>query len=480
MESRKLVAVVAVAIVLAASSFIVFAGQGDGSGFSPSGYPAHLAVLGNADHDDAITASDAEVIRKVVETGYDNYSEVYMCDANNDGVVDREDAIMVDRMVAAQASGDWSKVGMIHYIDVDKRIASYDMTGSDKVITIIAPVLDTVLAMGGKDLVVGFDNRITTGKYHEEYASLFDFSKMIDVGSCNEPDTESITRASDMYGGVTVVCGTRDSYGPTMESVFAGTDVQIVRVASWEYGETMYGFITLAYLLKCVEGAERYVSWYDGCMDVVADIVASTPDSDRSVGAAAAYGYLDELSLLGTYTGEHAALMSLRVFDSAGSYLGGGSGGHGNSIADEAVSAMYADHSLRNLVLMVGTPFQTSEQAKASYMEGVYEKWCDRLGADAMPGLNICVSGYSFSSGVSEVLNQLILCYWMYNDEFLAHFGCSTQKEAQDVLAGYVDAYCGWIGISDAWSFYGADGTRGMNLLYCGDGDPRNIMYGGR
>ena len=126
MESRKLVAIVAVVIVLAASLFIVFADRDDGSRFSPSGYPAHLAVLGNADLDDAITASDAEVIRKVVETGYDKYPEVYMCDANNDSVVDLEDAIMVDRMVAAQASGDWSKVGMIHYIDVDKRIASYD------------------------------------------------------------------------------------------------------------------------------------------------------------------------------------------------------------------------------------------------------------------------------------------------------------------------------------------------------------------
>lgn len=95
-----------------------------------------------------------------------------------------------------------------------------------------------------------------------------------------------------------------------------------------------------------------------------------------------------------------------------------------------------------------------------------------------MDGLNVCMTGYSFSSGVSEVLNQLILCYWMYNGEFLEYFGCSTQKEAQDVLASYVDYYCGHIGIDGSWSFYGTDGTTGMNLLYCGEGDERNIMYG--
>ena len=100
-----------------------------------------------------------------------------------------------------------------------------------------------------------------------------------------------------------------------------------------------------------------------------------------------------------------------------------------------------------------------------------------------MPGLDMCIAGYSFSSGVSEVLNQMILCYYLYNQEFLFNFGFETQKQAQDKLAEYVDWYCQSIGIDDGWSFYGEEnggkaGTRGMNLLYCGVDDERNIMYG--
>lgn len=81
------------------------------------------------------------------------------------------------------------------------------------------------------------------------------------------------------------------------------------------------------------------------------------------------------------------------------------------------------------------------------------------------------------------MLNELIFAYWLYNEEFLAFFGCTDQAGAQDVIAGYVDAYCGFIGIDSLWSFYGEDhggpqGTVGMNLLYCGADDGRNMMYG--
>ncbi len=479
MERRWIaIGVVALIIAAAAVAAVSLNDRGGNGSFTPDNYPARLAVLGNADLDSDISADDADAIRKVIRDGYQNYADVYMCDANFDGRIDSADVEMVEAMISAQSSGDWSNVGTVHYVNVDKTVASYDMTGSDKVITLIAPPLDSVLAMGGKDKVVGFDNRITTGKYHAEYATTFDFSRMYDVGTASEPDTEVISKASAEYGGVTVVCGTSQSYGPTMETVFKGTDVQVVRVASWEFGETVYGFVTLAYLLKLNDGAAEYMEWYDGVRDTVDSIVSKTPASDRNVGAAAAYAYNDELSLLGNYTGEHAGLMTLKPFDTAGSFLKGSSGGHGNTITGESVSAMYRDHSLRNLVLMVGTPFQTKDQATSSYIEQRYSQWCDRIGASDMEGLNVCMAGYSFSSGVSEVLNQLILCYWMYNGEFLEHFGCSTQKEAQDVLASYVDYYCEHIGIDGSWSFYGTDGTTGMNLLYCGEGDGRNIMYG--
>lgn len=491
MEKKILYAVLAVAIVVCAAVGIYVATEHDEENDSLKSYPgSYLAVLGNADLDDRITVSDAETISHVVEGGEYPF-DLYMCDANHDGVVDGKDVEMVNAMVAAQSSGDWSAVGTVYYVNVDLEITGYDMTGGNKVITLIAPPLDSVLAMGGKDLVVGFDNRITTGKYHSEYASLFDFDKIYDVGDCNEPDTEMIMKAASKYGGVNVVCGSRDSYGPTLETVTSGSGVQVVRIASWEYGETMYGFMTLAYLLKMTDGAIRFYEKYLECEQFVHSIVRTVPASEKAdfeVGAACVYGYTDELSLLGRYSGEHANLMLLDPYDSAGSFLGHDSGGHGETIIPEDISTMYQQYGLRHLLILVGAPFQVETgsgdaEATAASFKGLYRNWTGRIGTYTLPELDCCISGYSFSSGVAAVLNQLIHCYFMYNEEFLAYCGCETQKEAQDIIAGYVDWYCGALGIDGLWSFYGEDnggkeGTLGMNLLYCGEGDERNIMYG--
>lgn len=492
--NTKILIAVAVVAIAAVGAVVYMNMDGDEEDdFSISGYPdTYMTVLGNANGDLVIDADDAAVIQQLIDSDSDyKYSKYYMYDANFDKKIDGKDVEKVNAIVAAQESGDWSAVGNVYYVNVDYDIASYDMTKGDKVITLIAPPLDTVLAIGGRDLVVGTDNRITTGKYHPEYASVFDFDNLIDVGDCKEPSTERITNASVKYGAVNVVCGTKDSYGPTMESTFKGTNVQVIRIASWEFGGTLYGLHTLGFLLKKVDGALDYYNQYMEIENEVQKIVKSVPGDKRSegkVGAAAAYGYLDEISLLGEYTGEYANLMVLDPYDSGGKYLGGMSGGHGNTITEEGVIAMYQQHNLENLVLMVGTPFQVSAasgdaQSSAAYIKSIYSKWDRTIGLDTMPGLNMCIAGYSFSSGVSEVLNQMILCYYLYNEEFLFNFGFETQKQAQDKLAEYVDWYCQSIGIDDGWSFYGEEnggkaGTRGMNLLYCGVDDERNIMYG--
>ena len=488
-----IVAVVAVVAVAGVAAFFLM----NNNGSEEASYPdTYLTVLGNANEDLAVDGKDVSAIQKFIDdkvaesSGY-KYKDYYMYDANNDQVIDDKDVTMVKNMVAAQQSGDWKSVGKVYYVNVDYDIASYDMSKGNKVITLIAPPLDTVLAIGGQDLVVGTDNRITTGKYHMEYMTTLDFDTLIDVGDCKEPDTEKITNASLQYGSVNVVCGTKNTYGPTMEKTFEGTNVQVIRIASWEYGGTLYGLHTLGFLLKKGDEANAFYNEYMNIEREVQKIVKEVPASKKSagkVGAAACYGYLDELSLLGEYTGEYANLMLLDPYDSATPFLGGQSGGHGNTIDTEGILAMYQQYNLINLILMIGTPFQINSasgdaQSSIAYIEDLYDMWDKRIGTKSMENLNTCIAGYSFSSGVSEVLNQMILCYYLYNEEFLAHFNCTTQAEAQDVLAGYVDWYCESIGIDGTWSFYGEDhggkaGTYGMNLLYCGEGDERNILYG--
>lgn len=488
------IGVVAILVIAGVSAYVLLKKDSE---FQPDAYPdTYLTILGNAEYDNVIDVKDKDKINALVNSGKSiEYKDYYMYDANYDGKIDAEDAEFVQKIIDALASADpkngdsWKNVGTVHYVNVDKKIASYDMTKSNKVITLIAPPLDSVLAMGGKDLVVGFDSRIEkSGKYYPEYANTLDYTNPYLVGSCNDPRTEVISQAANDLGSVTVVCGNQQTYGPNMEGTFKGTNVQVVRIASWEYGETMYGFMTLGFLLKMNDGAKAYFDQYKTLEDEIKSFIDSVP-AEKKVGAAVVYGYdmeSREVKLLGKGTGEYSNLMQLQPYDSAEAYLGGvATGGHGNQINGEAISSMVQNYQLKKLIILIGTPFQvkTAEGNAESTQEKIkqfYDHWEDTFGLDTMSGLEYCIAGYSFSSGVSEVLNRLILSYYLYHEEFVAAH--TDEAGARAYIQEKVDWYCKSIGIQNeagtsGWTFNGS-ADYGMNLLYCGDGDARNIMNG--
>jgi len=490
MDSKLLIVIAVVAVAaVGGGAYFLMQGGGSSDAFSPGAYPdTYLTVLGNADNDLDIDADDATAIQALIDsTDPYEYKNVYMYDANFDGVIDSKDVDKVNAIVASLASGDWTAVGKVHYVNVDKVIAHYDMTKGNKVITLIAPPLDSVLAMGGKELVVGFDSRIeSTGKYYPEYAKTLDYSDPYLVGSCNDPRTEVITQAASDLGSINVVCGNQKTYGPTMESTFEGTNVQIIRIASWEYGETMYGFMTLGFLLKMNAGAAAFYAQYSALENDIKDFIENHVAADHKVGAAVAYGYdmdSNTVKLLGKGTGEYANLMQLDPYDSAEAYLNGAAtGGHGNQINGEAVSAMYQSNQLKKLIFLIGTPFQVktasgdAESTQAKIVE-FYNHWESTFGLKDMTGLEYCIAGYSFSSGVSEVLNRLVLSYYLYTDDFIAWKG--SNSAARTYIQEKVDWYCQYMDIDGIWGFNAADDHHlGMNLLYCGADDPRNIMNG--
>lgn len=500
MDSKILIiiAVVAVAAV-GGGAYFMFSHPSDSSTFTPNAYPdTYLAVLGNANMDNQFSSADADTIQSLIDSGVSyEYKDKYMYDANFDGVIDQKDVDKVNSIVAALATADptlatnWAGVGKVFYVNVDKIIASYDMTKTNKVITLIAPPLDSVLAMGGKDLVVGFDSRIeASGKYYPEYANTLDYSNPYLVGSCNDPRTEVISQAASDLGAINVVCGIRGTYGPNMESTFEGTNVQIIRIASWEYGETLYGLMTLGFLLKMNDGAQDYLTHYETYANTVKQFVDSVDATTKqNTGAAVAYGYDMEsnvIKLLGISSGEYANLMTLQPFDSGEAYLhGAATAGHGREIDGEAVAALYSSYNLKRLILMIGTPFQVKTasgdaQSTQAAIKEFYNHWEEALGLDAMADLDYCIAGYSFSSGVSEVLNRLILAYYLYYDDFIAYsaFG-GNETAARQYIEDAVNWYCEAIGIDGKWNFDGeGSGMVGMNLLYCGEGDSRNIMFG--
>lgn len=507
MNVKIAAAAVAAVVVVAAVAAALVASSGDGSDtygadITDGEYPTNLMILGNANLDDYLDEDDVELIESLAESAPDDgdgyaefYGANYFADANYDGRIDGDDADCVRSML----EGEWDEIVYVYYLDANFEISSFDMTMSTRnLITLICPPLDNVLILN-PDLLVGTDSRPLTGQFMPQYEGvLADIEErngrtLYNVGLASSPTLETISAASAAYGGeLVVVCGD-DGYGEGMEDTLAASGVQVVRLPTWEYGGTLPGLLTLAFILDVddsdgvseMDVAYEYEEWYSDIEGYVQGCVSAVPDGDAP-GAAVAYAYTDPMQLLGSYTAEYNNLLKLGVGDVAGEYFGGGAtGGHGTQVSDETIADLAANHGLDVLVGLVGAPFQvednesssSTDQATSAGLASVYDSWTAEL-SSIVGDMEFYVAGYSFLSGASEPLGELILGYIFYGEEYGFTLEYLEQK---------VDEYCRWIGIYDidgdgVTETYDSDGRpyewcfANMNLVYGGEGNPKNIM----
>lgn len=503
MNNKVLAGLVVVVIVVAAGAYVMLnSDDGDKLSIESGVYPSNLMILGNANLDNYLDEKDVSYIEDLIADGNIDYNKNYFADANYDGKIDETDVEHVKKMMA----GEWDELVNCYYLNANFEIASFDMTVPDrKLITLICPPLDNVLILN-PDLLVGTDMRPSIGKYMPQYEAILDSIEdrngidLVDVGVAATPTTELIAQASKDNGGhMIVVCGD-DSYGPTMEQTLGGAGVQVIRIPTWEYGGTLPGLLTLAYLLDVddsdgyseMDRAYEYTEWYNEVESYVSDCVKKVPTSERP-GVTCTYTYTDPMQILGHYTGEYNNTQKLGIVDVTGKYLGDtATGGHGNAIDSEVISELVRNYSLDVLVGMVGSPFQIEDnqygnggaasvdQASYAGMKASYDKWMSRIGPalGGETGADFFITGYSFFTGVSEPLGQLILGYYLYGEEY----GFTL-----DIIEQKVNEYCQMLGIYDVdgdgvctplsedgrpyeWSFdY-------MNLIYAGEDNEKNIM----
>ncbi|MGN0098176.1 MAG: hypothetical protein ACI38Y_02475 [Candidatus Methanomethylophilaceae archaeon] len=501
---KKMIAVVGViaVVIVAAAAFVVLKDDGgSGSDKLADSYPTNLMIMGNANLDDYLDQKDVTYIQNLLSKGDVDYSKYYMADANGDGKITEDDVTYLKKMLAEE----WDEIKYVYYLNANLKMAKFDMSVDDRMlITLICPPLDNVLILN-PDLLYGTDMRPDTGKYKPQYEGLLaqlekdNGRELVNVGIAATPTLELISQASKDNGGhMIVLCGD-DSYGPNMEESLAGSGVQVLRLPTWEYGGTMPGLLTLAYILdvddsdgvKEMERAYEFQAWYDDIENHVKQAVAKVPESERP-NVSTVYAYTDPLQILGTYTGEYNNSLKLGIGDVTKEYMhGAATGGHGNAIDNEVISQLVKNYDLDILVGLVGTPFQIEDndakgssgvdQASYNGMKNLYDKWMaiigPALGGDN--GADFFLSGYSFLSGASEPLGQIILGYYFYSD-VISDFNL-------DYLEQKVNEYCQWLGIYDidgdgVSTQYGEDGRPYewcfdcMNLLYAGEDNPKNIM----
>lgn len=499
-------AVGVVIVVIVAAVGVYFAlGNGDernSPNITDGEYPTNLMILGNANLDNYLNEADVAYIENLLQQDTIDYGNEYFADANNDGVIDQNDVTYLEQMLAS----NWDEIRYCYYLNANFEIDSFDMSVDDRhLVTLICPPLDDILILN-PDLLLGTDMRPIQGKYLPQYEGILseieksNGVKLMNVGVASSPDLETIAQMSANNGGhLIVVCGD-DSYGPGMENTLAGAGVQVIRIPTWEYGGTLPGLLTLAYLLDVddsdgydeMENALNYVEWYEGVESYVQECVSKVPKSERP-GVTCAYTYTDPMQILGTYTGEYNNSLKLGIDDVTGAYLHGqATGGHGNQIDAEVISELVVNHGLDVLVGMVGSPFQiednpygtgggaSNDQASYQGMKATYDKWMAQIGAalGGEDGADFVITGYSFFSGVAEPVGELLLGYILYGEEY----GFTLEY-----IEKIVNEYCDWIGILDI----DGDGTTApldkngrpyewsydyMNLIYAGEGDDRNIL----
>lgn len=464
-----IVAVVAIVAVAAGGAYVVMSdSDNDGTASENTAnkesvkltdFPCRLNVLGNANLDDYINSEDVTYVENLIAEGDIDYTKEFMCDVNFDGYINQTDVDLLKKMPTYG-------VDTVYYVNVDYKITSFNMdTPNKNVCTLISPPLDTVLVLNG-DLVKGVDNRETTGYAKDRYADILDLKTIVDVGSCNEPDKEALAKLLEQNDGcITVVCGSTAWYGPTMETDFAGTGLQVVRIPSWEGNKSIEGLLTLGYLLEEMTSAYTYLDWFDGIEEKVVEIAESVAEAKRPVGMVYYNIYEDHVHLLGGTSGENANLekitMNVIMDDIYADCNTDPTKTDHVEISNEEFAEYIEDYDVTYIFSDFNAPFSPTTAAEIKEM---YDKEVTRFGS-ALNGVNFIFIAGEFNTGVSKILNLLFMAEMIYPDEFAA---------ANVDLKTIVNEYSAFLG-HDTTVF----GYDNMNLVYAGEGSSLNVLNKG-
>ena len=283
MNSKQLIAVAAVVILVIAGVVAAYTltRDGGGEGGGTVDYGSDLKVFGNANMDSAIDQADIDYINDYLN-GDVELTE--FCDANRDGKVDVADAEYVQDLI------DRRDGTVVWYVDGIDEIQSVTWPLDTFVVLSNSPQL-MALAVGLDDTrIIGYTKADSVLFQSFEGAALLSSSSLDDITvmtSNGIPDA-IITQSSYTTA---ITKETRDLYAQM------GTD--IISVAGMDGAESASSALTLGFLVDCVEQSQEYSKW---CTDMLAEIeqkLSAVPDSERKTalvwyGGFACAGYDDQ------------------------------------------------------------------------------------------------------------------------------------------------------------------------------------------
>lgn len=371
-------------------------------------YPTgRLWVLGNANNDDYINQDDVDYINKVILEGCLNYSESIMCDANYDENIDSDDIKQVQDLVAGTANKMW-------YINVDKKICSFNSTTEKNILTIHPSPTEEVILLN-PELIVASDDYVTQTGY-SQFRDIIP-SNFPSVGDMFDPNIEAIIKTYDKYGSLIVVLGTADYFAPTLESQVDPFEIQVVRLPSWESGIVAPGILTLGYLLGETENAYKYLRWHDRIINKIKEKVSSIPDEDKV-----------KLIMINTAPEDVDEIHGPGFGDYENSIICGGNNlahifgneeekWYATGYTTEDIISLHQKNDLEMIISIFVGPFYAEKGKAKDYYNACVDKF-----QPGMEDIKICVYGWDISVGPSYPIAMMLYANWMYPSLFEGEF----------------------------------------------------------
>ena len=264
MKSVKLIAIIAVVIVVVAGIGVAFM-LNDNSPYRSDDDTGRLMIFGNADNNDYLDNEDISTLEKIIAGEMD---ATPLSDANQDGKVDQSDIDWVRKMVDREPMEIYYQ-----YIYDGNKITKSVKYPVGNIVAVGTNVTVTIKALGGVKNVVAM---------HGGDMDLTLFSDMVGIPKVSSSILDADLEEVSKYKVDAIVTQDSASYLKN-ESLFAAAGIGVIRVSASDGLESLTGILTLGYLMDLEERANSYVQFCDEILDRVISSVGSDSmkDSDR-------------------------------------------------------------------------------------------------------------------------------------------------------------------------------------------------------
>jgi iron complex transport system substrate-binding protein len=225
-----------------------------------------LEIFGNANMDDRIDEKDIAYVQGIIDG---TYKPSDLADANHDNKVDQRDISQIEDIINGTESS-------IFYINVIGDVSKVKHP-LNRIVIVYDNTAEIIRILGAQSKVVGVDS--DGGSSIHDYPRYFaEFNKTPSIGNRNECDVEKIL---ELKPDAVIVHAKNEMGCPGIEEKLRDSNIDVVRLGTWESNTAIPSLMILAYMLDEVDNAFEYRNWQHEYLDMVQERILDIPYDKR-------------------------------------------------------------------------------------------------------------------------------------------------------------------------------------------------------